>query len=124
MVHSLSRNYDTDLSRTEVRTILTTIARRLNDARGREIPTKMIFEEPEITDESQNRFEVAVRPTVTEAGFDPFDLVTTVNYNGKSVYVHGADLSGGRETLRVTVENGINQHECDIETQEKIWSEL
>lgn len=106
--YTLTRNYDTDLSRSDVRTLLANLAHELADVKGIDLPTKTVFEEPDIISEDENRFSVPVRPTVTDAGVEPEDIVPSECIrDGVYVRLHGmvhtGEDSDERDTARVTV---------------------
>lgn len=111
MAYNLSRNYGTDYSRSDVRTILVNMAKELAAARGEELPTKTVFEAPEIVDENDNQFCVPVRPTVTDAGFSPENLVASECVRD-GIYVRLTGTVGGgegeRDAARVVVRNAQN----------------
>ena len=76
MAYEITRNYDTDFSRDHVQTVLDNVAHEIvEEVYGRELPTKSVFETPEIVDEDDNWFRFTLRPTVRDAGFTATDLV-------------------------------------------------
>ena len=112
MTHNIGRDYDTDLSRTDVQTLLGNVAKAVN----RGVPTHTVFEVPDIVDEDDNHFAVPVRPTVTEAGFEAGELVRDVNIRGKSVVLVGVEVhDDGTETARVKVREGTDSRCTDID---------
>ena len=113
MGHTLTRNYDTDRSRTDVESILNYVAHTFNA----DIPTQTAFETPDIMNEDENLFAVPVRPTVTDAGIDVGDLLyCDVNVRGKSVVMVGSvDNDDGTQTAHVKVSEGNSTRCTDIE---------
>lgn len=125
MTYNITRNYDTDYSRTDVRTIAANAAKELADAAGYELPTKTVFEEPEIINEDKNEFELPVRPTVTEAGFEPEDLLGSVNTRGTYIKVLGmASNPNDRDTLRVRVVEGESNNAVSMQSKKELWENI
>jgi len=93
------------------------IVRKQTEATDDDVPTKTIFEEPEVIDEDDNTFAFPVRPTVTDAGFEPQDLVWGCNYNGYNLRALGSntDQDGERDTLRVRLSEGESHNALDID---------
>ena len=116
MGHTLTRNYDTDFSRSDVKTMLDYIAHTFNG----DIPTQSAFETPDIIDEDDNHFAVPVRPTVTDAGIDVGELLyCDVNIRGKSVVMTGTvDKEDGTQVAHVKVSEGDSTRCTDIENFE------
>ena len=112
-----SLSYDTDLSRTDARTIMANITKVQTEAIDDDVPTKTVFEDPEIIDEDENLFAFPVRPTVTDAGFEPEDLVWSCNYNGYNLRVRGMAKGEGRDrdTLHVRLSEGESHNAMDID---------
>jgi hypothetical protein len=113
MTYNIGRNYDTDLSRSDVRTLLANIAKETNTG----VPTKTVFETPEIVSEDDNHFAVPVRPTVTAAGFDAGELVRNANVRDVSVVLVGVEeTEDGGQIARVKVSAGTDSRCADLDT--------
>lgn len=102
MAYEITRNYDTDFSRTDIRTMLANVAHELADeVLGHELPTRTVFEEPELVDEDDNWFKIALRPTVLDAGFTPIELVPSECVRNGEWYIEALGHDGERVDIIV-----------------------
>lgn len=127
MSYTLSRNYTTDFSRTTVKAILDNMAKDLAAAKDITIPTKNVFNLPDVSDENENRFTIELLPTVSEAGIDPEDVIPgEVARNGRHyVRLHGMTDTEAHVTVRKAADNETDFYgPCDFEAYIEMWERI